>query len=201
MRLIDLTGQRFGRLIAVERVQDRKGGYWLCKCVCGNSKIVKGSNLTKNHRGIKSCGCLLEELRTKDDFHSSKLYKIYHQIKYRCYNQNASDYKFYGGRGITVCDEWLNDCYAFYDWAMKNGYDDGLTIDRMDVNGNYEPSNCRWTTMKEQSNNRRSNRMITYNNKTQSMTKWSEETGIPYSTLRRRLNKYHWSIEKALTTK
>lgn len=201
-KFVDLTGQRFGRLTVIERdlsIPHEKGVHWKCRCDCGNFKSVKTSNLTKEYRGIKSCGCLLAETRTKDDFHDSKLYKIYHQIKYRCYNKNASDYEYYGGRGITMCDEWLYDGYSFYVWALSSGYRDGLTVDRIDVNGNYSPDNCRWITMKEQSNNRRSNHTITYNGKTQSLAKWAEELGMSYTTLRCRLNQYHMSVDEAFT--
>lgn len=202
-KLIDLTGQKFGRLTVIERdisVPKEKGVYWRCECDCGNYKSVKSGNLTTKNRGIKSCGCLLEEVRKKDSFHKSKLYKVYHQIKYRCYDRNATDYNYYGGRGITMCAEWLNNGYAFYEWAMASGYKDGLTIDRIDVNGNYEPDNCRWITMKEQSNNRRSNHFITYKGKTQSLKKWAEEYEIDYYKLKNRINQLHWNIEKALST-
>jgi hypothetical protein len=121
-------------------------------------------------------------------------------MRQRCYDVNATFYRDYGGRGITVCKEWKNDFIAFCDWAMKNGYADNLSIDRIDVNGNYEPSNCRWADAKEQNNNTRRNKLIEYNGKIQTLAQWAEETQIPYGTIWSRL-KRHWSIEKALTTK
>ena len=119
-------------------------------------------------------------------------------MKCRCYRNKETAYKYYGDRGIIVCDEWLNDFQAFYDWAMANGYDDTLTIDRIDVNGNYEPSNCRWVSRKVQMNNTRRNHLITYNGKTQTIAQWAEELNIKQNTLLYRIRR-GWSIEKALT--
>ena len=127
----------------------------------------------------------------------SKLNQVYVSMKQRCYNPKHDHYKFYGARGITICDEWLNPeiihlgCrgrftkgyQAFKEWALKNGFEEGLTIDRIDVNGNYEPSNCRWITLKEQCNNTRRNHIVTYKGKTQTLTQWSEELGFNYSKI------------------
>ena len=121
-------------------------------------------------------------------------------MKQRCCDANSTYYKDYGGRGITICPEWLNDFQAFYNWAVANGYANNLTIDRKDVNGNYEPSNCRWVTQKEQQNNTRKNYLLKYNGKIQTLAQWAEETQIPYRTLWSRL-KRHWTIERTLTTK
>lgn len=130
----------------------------------------------------------------------TRLYGIYQHMKQRCYNPNNKDYHCYGERGIIVCDEWLNDFQAFYDWAMSNGYQENLTLDRMNVNGNYEPTNCRWATSKEQANNTRANHYITFEGKTHTMSEWAKIMRISYSTLRYRLNVLHWTIERALTT-
>lgn len=119
---------------------------------------------------------------------NTKLYKSWQRMKVRCYNKNYSHYKDYGGRGIAVCDEWLHDVVSFYNWAMDNGYQEGLTLDRINVNGNYEPSNCRWITNDEQQNNRRNNIKITYNGKTQTITQWANELGIKRDLIERR---YH----------
>lgn len=200
----DLTGQRFGRLTVVNRVQDHvspSGKHrpkWECICECGGIVEVLGQNL-KNGRS-QSCGCLNKEHRiasiTKHGHYGDRVYYIWEAMKRRCYNKNNSNY---GNRGIKVCEEW-QEFIPFYEWAIANGYNDNLTIDRINVNGNYEPDNCRWATMKEQGNNRRNNHLITYQNTTRTIAQWAEELGINYNTLWNRINKYHWSVERALTT-
>lgn len=161
-RFQDLTGQRFGRLIVLQRLEnhvDANGqrSRWLCRCDCGNETIADGGNL---RRGIKkSCGCLQKETASKmNSTHhgtGSRLYKLWRGMKARCYIPSCSNFSFYGARGIKVCDEWKNDFCTFRDWALSNGYDEDLSIDRIDSNGDYEPSNCRWTTMINQFRNRR----------------------------------------------
>lgn len=131
----------------------------------------------------------------------TRLYKTYSNIKMRCYNADNSRYRFYGARGIMMCDEWLNDFQAFYDWAMANGYQENLTIDRIDVDGNYEPTNCRWVTRQSQQNNRRDNHLIEFNGQVHTMAEWARIAGINYHTLAQRVNTYGWSVEKALTEK
>ena len=126
----------------------------------------------------------------------SRLKRIWRKMKERCYNTKVDNYHRYGGRGITVCDEWKDNFQAFYDWSMANGYADDLTIDRIDNDGNYEPGNCRWATMKEQANNKSNNVRITYKGKTQDIKQWSEELGIAYTTLFIRIQN-GWPVEKA----
>lgn len=116
----------------------------------------------------------------------TRLYRIFDHMKQRCYNKNNERYKDYGKRGINVCNEWLHDFMVFREWALNNGYNDTLTIDRIDVNGNYEPSNCRWVDNLTQQNNKRDNVFLTYNGKTQTMAQWSRELGINRHTINKR---------------
>lgn len=135
----------------------------------------------------------------KHGLSNTRLYRIWLQMKNRCYNSKTERYSDYGGRGITVCDEWKNDFKAFYDWAMLNGYRDDLSIDRINNDENYEPSNCRWATNIEQARNSRHCHMIVFNGETHCISEWSEITGISIYVLRNRL-RYGWTIERALTT-
>lgn len=120
---------------------------------------------------------------------NTRIYKIWECMKYRCSNPNRPEYPNYGGRGIIVCDEWANNFLSFYEWSMSNGYNESLTIDRIDVNGNYEPDNCRWTDMKTQANNTTRCIYITYQDKTQTLTQWCEELNLSYDTIRTRLRR------------
>jgi hypothetical protein len=155
-------GHVYGRLTVERFVRaDKHGKYYECLCGCGNRKIIRIDHITS---GLTlSCGCLLKEIvgnrmRKHGEF-GTRLYRIWASMKNRCYNTKQQNYKWYGGRGITVCDEWLNDYVAFRDWALSHGYLANLSIDRIKNDENYIPDNCRWVTMKEQANNRRSNRV------------------------------------------
>lgn len=142
---------------------------------------------------------------------SNKLNRIYHCMLRRCYCPDNQNYKWYGARGITVCDEWVNPemvdgrstkgWFSFRDWALSNGFENGLTIDRIDTNKGYSPDNCRWLSMKEQCNNRRSNHLITYKGKTQNLNQWCKELGLNYKNTEERINRFHWSVDKAFEMK
>lgn len=191
---IDITGQRFGRLTAVCRESNNKRGEarWRCKCDCGNEIITIQHSLRSGN--TSSCGCIRKEQlaernkqNAKHGMKGTRLYQTWHNMKDRCFRKNHAQYADYGGRGITVCPEWTKSFEAFRDWAMDNGYQDDLTLDRRDTNGSYTPDNCRWATQKEQSNNRRSNRLITFNGETHTLKKWSEIYDIPYALLKNRI--------------
>ena len=206
---IDLTGNRFGRLIAVRRDVSRIGAvYWECKCDCGNSTTVDSANLRSGH--TKSCGCLREETDARHFLHRNqlktdnpRLYSIWKSMRHRCYSEKHRSYNNYGGRGIKVCEEWLgeNGFLAFVKWAENNGYSDSLTIDRINVDGNYCPDNCRWITFKENQNNKRDNRYIFYNGETKTLAQWAEEYNMTQCELKRRLDYVQLPIDIALTMK
>lgn len=163
-----------------------------CKCDCGNVKVINFNNIKRGL--VKSCGCIV---KTQKGNSKTRLYQAYKHLLHRCYDEKDVNYKNYGARGITVCDEWKNSFLNFKEWAECNGYADNLTIERKDVNGNYEPSNCCWVTMKIQQNNRTNNRLITYNGETKTITQWAEYCGLSYRNLYYRL-KAGYSIEKAI---
>lgn len=158
----DLTGQVFGRLtvLGYSHQDQYNRSHWVCLCECGNKKTISSNSLSSGK--TRSCGCLDKEAhsekpnRTTHGLGKHRLYRIWKAMKNRCLNPNSPDYqKYYGSRSITICDEWRYNYWKFYLWAICNGYHDGLSIDRIDVNGNYEPSNCRWATPKEQRVNQR----------------------------------------------
>ncbi len=206
---IDLTGMQIHSLKVIERAgtnispNGTKEPLWKCICVCGNIVVVRGSMLRTGRQ--KSCGCYAAECaKTRLTKHGcadkERLYRIWSLMRDRCNNANSPHYALYGGRNITVCDEW-NDYGTFRSWAIANGYSNKLSLDRIDSNGNYCPENCRWTTQKKQCNNKRNNHYLTYLGKTQTMSEWAEELGINYNTLRSRLNNYGWSVEDALSVR
>ncbi|WP_455945475.1 hypothetical protein [Eubacterium ramulus] len=209
-KMVDLTGERFGRLTVISKGNKRLYGKptWLCRCDCGRLKYAITQSLKNGD--VKSCGCLQRETRRKNAINlnevrihhgmsDSRIYRIYNNMISRCYRKSSNGYENYGDRGIRVCDEWLGkDGFKnFMEWSFANGYSDKLTIDRIDNNGNYEPKNCKWSTRKEQANNTRATIFLEYNGKSHSLTEWSEITGLSKATIYTRLRK-GFSNEKAL---
>ena len=205
MKTDSLIGKTFGRLtiLNVDHIGPSRNKYYRCVCSCGQKKIVSRSGLISGD--IVSCGCYREEHKREfgkiHGLHSHKLYGVWSGIVQRCTNNRASNYSRYGGRGIAVCDEWRDDFKAFYDWAITHGYNDGLTIDRIDVNGNYTPNNCRWVFPRDQYSNKRNTVNITYNGVTHTLAEWSRLLHIDYNTLRYRVVIAGWDINKAFETR
>lgn len=262
-KLIDLAGEKFGKLTVIKRVPSNNGRtYWLCRCECGNNKVIESYHLqhheyiscgcikkpnpkkinmvnkvfgsltvireapnpykrkhtswecicecgnkiiaegTLLRRGYySSCGCKKAERISKTMFKHGKtntrIYKIWHCMRQRCNNPNYYEAHLYYERGIKICPEWDN-FENFYKWAMENGYKENLSIDRIDVNGNYEPSNCRWATDIEQANNRRNNHYLVYNGEKHTLSEWARIINMNLGTLKSRL-KLGWSVEEAFT--
>lgn len=198
--LIDLTGQKFGRWSVLNRAENRgKALMWKCKCSCGTVKKVHGTSLKSGTS--KSCGCVRKEgVSRTHGLSKHPLYRIWARMKGATTSKTHQDYKYYGSKGIKVCREWMDDFEVFYTWAMKNGYRQGLEIDRVDNRGDYEPSNCRWVDRTVQMNNVSSNVRITHEGKTLTVAQWSKLTGIPAGTIRSRLSLYGWSPIEAIST-
>ncbi len=196
---IDLTGQRFGMLV-VKSFYGRdkyRQKLWLCQCDCGKTSATTAHRLLSG--GCKSCGCQRGGKRIYGDTHKL-LYGVYMQMKSRCLDESCPAYPNYGGRGISVCAEWAqqNGHLVFEKWALANGYKRGLTLDRIDNDKDYSPDNCRWTTRKVQSNNKRNNVLITFNGKMQTLSQWAEEYHLSPSKLNGRIQVMHWPMEEAL---
>ena len=190
--LIDLTGKRYGSLTVEKIAVDEPGKKkkWLCKCDCGNEIIVTSSNLVSGRTSsCKICGKKrLSEKNKKHGMTSTKLYGVWNSVKTRSTNTNSKSYKDYGARGIRICEEW-KESSNFFEWALENGYKNGLEIDRIDVNGNYEPSNCRWVTRIVQQNNMRKNHIVEYNGQSKTIAEWSRELNIKYDKLWKSIKK------------
>ena len=193
---IEVTpGQRFGRLTVIREAERQHGHrYILCRCDCGNEKSINLNSLVKGMSN--SCGCYRREFianrnykhgLTKRETKIERLYTIWSGMKYRCCDPNGKGYHNYGGRGITVCDEWINDYTAFKEWSLNNGYAEDLSIDRIDNDKGYSPDNCRWTTMKVQANNTRVNHRVTYQGETHTLSEWGDILGMSDDLISRRL--------------
>lgn len=189
----DLKGRIFGRLEVIEfdREKTKRKAYWKCKCICGNITSTRGDRLQSNR--VKSCGCYKSEIDAikvqknhKHKMSGTPIYTRWVGIKERCYNKNSNCYYRYGGRGITICNEWKNDFMNFYNWCINNGYKKNLSIDRIDNSKGYSPENCRFATNKMQCNNRRTNIILEYNNKKFTIKELSELSGLSIKTLHNR---------------
>ena len=196
---IDLTGQRFGRWKVIEKSGHGKWGevFWLCRCDCGTERIVSGVSL-RNHRSM-SCGCWNKEKAVIHGKTNTRIFNIWCGMKKRCANPNHRYFKDYGGRGIKVFSKWVHDFQSFYDYvsALPHFDEQGYTLDRWpNKNGNYEPGNLRWTTQKGQCRNKRNTLMVG----DKALVQICEEQGLPYTTVWRRINRYGWTIQRALTT-
>lgn len=202
----DLTGKKFGRWTVLSRAPDivspsgQHTTAWECLCDCGNKRIVRARSLINGDS--QSCGCLHQEMRRvitkKHGETKTRLYHIWASMRQRCNNPNNHAYAGYGGRGIRVCEAW-NEYETFAKWARDNGYRDDLSIDRIDNDKGYSPDNCRWASPQVQSNNLRSNVMITFRGETKTRSQWAHELGIRPGFIRDRIDRYGWPVERALT--
>lgn len=209
-KIKDLTGKRFGRLTVVSfsGKDDEGRALWSCRCDCGNIRVIKASYLSRGK--TKSCGCLWEEtkrkgrekarlLKRKHGLSGTRLYNIWKNAISRCNDSSDPKYASYGARGITFYEPWIEHFEYFFEWAMRNGYSDGLQIDRIDNEKGYSPDNCRWVTQTENANNKRTNRCITVNGETHTLAEWARIKRISSSAIRRRLI-LGWSEERAIET-
>lgn len=199
---IDLVGKTFGYLTVIQFAEIRNHrSFWLCKCKCGN-EILKRSDGLHEHSSCVSCKAEKQRIRmTRHNETKTRLYQIWRGMRNRCNKPNDSEYQNYGGRGIKVYEEWNNSYESFKDYVSKLSHygEKGYTLDRIDVNGNYEPGNIRWANAKTQANNRRDNHIVEFNGLKLTLKQWSEKLDIPYSTLSNRINRYGWSEYDAFT--
>lgn len=185
----ELAGRRVGLLTAIYMIQNSDPETWHCVCDCGNTVDVSRRVLLRGTR--QSCGCAynmdsrekMRSSRLKHGKYGTRLYNVYYGMIQRCYYEKHIDHEWYASRGIGVCDEWRENFDAFYDWAISTGYRQSLSLDRVDNDLGYSPDNCRWSTPKEQANNRRSNIRVTYNGETKTLKQWAEESGVKYGTV------------------
>lgn len=208
MSKYNLIGNKYGRLTVLKLAPKRENStkrYWICECECGNIIEVRTANLISGH--TKSCGCLHKEILKQDRYGNNIdninkhkiIYSVWNSMRSRCYNPKNKAYKYYGERGIKICDEWQY-FPNFKKWACENGYNIGLTIDRIDSNGNYEPNNCRWTTMKKQQNNKRNTKYLTYKGITKPVAEWRDIYGLTKDQINYRI-RAGWDIEEILGIK
>lgn len=187
-----IVGKTYKRLYIADEFKTDEGWKCVCYCSCGNEVVARKGDILSGK--TKSCGCLVPEMASQrlktHGLTNTRIHNIWSAMKQRCYYTKSSHYQSYGAKGIKVCDEWKDNFMNFYNWAINNGYKDNLSIDRIDVNGDYEPTNCRWATNEEQANNKTTNRYITYKGETKTLSEWAKELGKNYSTLRTQTKKY-----------
>lgn len=203
---LDISGQKFGKLTAIKCVE--KANYtskWLCKCDCGNDKITRIDSLLSGR--CRSCGCLNQNRKCKHggakNGKTERLYHVWQDMKNRCYNKNIKHFDRYGGRGITVCEEWLRDYGKFREWAINNGYDENAnhgecTLDRINNNIGYSPENCRWVSMSIQDNNRSTNKYYEYSGESHTISDWCRKLGLNCRLVESRIER-GWTFIEAIT--
>ena len=197
----DIIGKRYGSLVVLGFSDKRDKGnhkYLVCRCDCGNEKVISMTHVRSG--ASKSCGCgvvktTIKRSTTHNGTHT-RIYHIWLGIRRRCYNPNDFSYRYYGARGIKMAEEW-SDFSTFREWSKTSGYSDNLTIERIDVNGDYCPSNCKWITLEEQARNKRTNRLVTINGVTKLMTDWLKDSNVSTTQVYWRL-RHGWDIESAL---
>lgn len=210
----DITGERFERLIAIKfEYKIKRQHYWLFKCDCGKEKIIQKASVLFGTS--KSCGCLQKEMtyneetkhkiglaNTTHGLRGNPIYSLWHSMKQRCYYCKSISYKNYGARGIKICSEWKDSFIDFYNWCIKNGYKKGLTIDRINVNGNYCPSNCKFSTNSEQQNNKRNSHFLIYQGEKKTIKEWSKDKRclVNPTTFEKRIHSYGWDARQAMET-
>lgn len=198
-------GQKFNDLTVVRAEHTPPNWKWVCKCKCGNEKLYSPYKVITGH--TKSCGCakvercheMTRKYRIKHGGNGERLHRIWCGMKQRCNNPDSKDYVDWGRRGVKVCEEWQKDYSVFREWALSNGYREDLTIDRIDVNGNYEPNNCRWIALEQQNRNKRNSVYVEFNGERKLLIEFCEELGLNYYTVYGRINQHGWSVEEALS--
>ena len=193
----NIENQKFGKLLVLRMSGKTKSGNikWLCQCDCGNQSVVVGSKLRNG--STKSCGCL-KFSPIAQGYSDTRLYRIWVNMHARCYNEKHDAFKWYGEKGISVCSLW-HEFIPFREWALSNGYDDNLSIDRISSNGNYIPDNCRWQNQKQQMNNVSSNKIILFEGSEYTQSEFADKFGLNYHTVRNRI-RLGWTLEEIIKT-
>ncbi len=195
-----MIGKKFDRLTVIKREprRNKKNSYWLCKCICGNFKVVRRQHLLVGD--VRSCGCLAKEIssrvHTKHGLEHTKSYRVWQGMIARCYKKTTDSYYLYGARGIVVCERWKHSIKDFY--SDMGECPEEMSIERINTNGNYSPKNCKWATLEEQANNKRNTIRIENNGENLTISQWSRKVGIKHFTIRARL-KLGWTFEDAIT--